>query len=629
MTLSAAVLLLTIMDAGASTLVQPMNPANEVGGAVESLGMSHHVLALGSLLRAVPAEFPARGQFPLTRMCFARPWQLPDIAGFAARTAAAPGLPMRRVARFASAALGVPTQSDEGHGSLQVADPQMAIFALDFLLNQPTLTLNEALAKCDSSSIQPSRVVGALDAALATASRSVTRAEDLAGTLTAAASLDRNALLAIAAHFDVELVMSGDWSAFEPEELREDLHGAVDGKVLSMQKIDELGWVVIGSMEDNRYDMTRIAAVFDPGGNDQYTWSGVVSGSKLVVDMAGNDTYVATGVGGPAGALLGVSAVIDISGNDKYSGNSLALGAAAFGVGLLLDRAGNDTYTSERWSVGSALAGVGALVDMEGADLYDSPVLSQGAGGPCGVGLLLDVAGADRYRADRTQPSAYGDPATFLAFSQGCAFGFRASAGSGFGACGGIGALIDLAGNDRYECGEFGQGCGYYLGLGLLHDAQGNDVYIGSRYSQGTAAHQAFGSLEDCAGNDTYLGVTAANQGGAWDMAGAVLLDRSGDDSYSGGSLSQGAGAQQALGMLIDLGGSDRYLAGDASQGEADGNQYHWETTHCPSLGLLWDTGGVNAFSSGRRNGQVMRTGTDVAPDGANGRTQWGLFISR
>jgi hypothetical protein len=629
MTLSAAVLLLTIMDAGASSLVQPLHPSNEVGAAVASLGLSDGALALGALLRAVPAEFPARGQFPLTRMCFARPWQLPEIAGFAARTAAAPGTPMRRVARFASAALGVPTQSDEGHGSMKVADPQMAIFALDFLLNQPTLTLNEALANCDPVSIQPARVIIALDAALSTASRSAPRAEELAGTLTAAARLDRSALLAIAAHFDVELVMSGDWSAFEPEELREDLQGAVEGKVLSMQKIDELGWVVIGSMEDNRYDMTRIAAVFDPGGNDRYTWSGAVSGSRIVVDMAGNDTYLATGVGGPAGALLGVSAVIDISGNDTYSGNTLALGAAAFGVGILLDRAGNDTYTSERWSVGSALAGVGALVDLDGVDLYDSPVLSQGVGGPCGVGLLLDIAGSDRYRADRTQPSAYGDPATFLAFSQGCAFGYRANAGSGFGACGGIGALVDLAGNDRYECGEFGQGCGYYLGLGLLHDAQGNDVYQGSRYSQGAAAHQAFGSLEDCAGNDTYVGATAANQGGAWDMSGAVLLDRAGDDTYSGGSLSQGAGAQQAMGMLIDRAGSDRYFAGAASQGEADGNQYHWETTHCPSFGLLWDTGGVNAFSSGRKSGQVLKTGTDVAPEGSNGRTQWGLFISR
>lgn len=624
MIIVAEVLLLTEMAACTPRLVWPFSVSNPVGVAVQETDLYAHTDRISELLRATPAEFPARGQLPIARLCFAQPWQLPEHANYVATKAAAPGAPFQRIARYAATALGTSAPSAEGQGSLKIEDTQMAIFALDFLLNEPNLRLQAALAQCDATAIAPDRVVAALDAALGSTSRNSAKSETLAATIAAATKLDRATLAGIAANFDVEFTVTADWATFEAEELRDDLRGAVEGKVLSMQKVDEIGWVVIGSLEDNTYDMTRVAAVFDPGGNDRYTWSGNVAGSRVVLDLSGNDTYASTGIGGPGGALLGVSAVIDLKGDDRYSGNTLALGAAAFGVGMIVDRAGNDTYTSERWSLGSAFAGVGAVADLEGIDLYDSPLFSQGVGGPCGAGLLLDAAGDDRYRADRTQRSAYDTPATFLAFSQGCSFGYRV------GAAGGIGSLVDLAGNDRYECGEFGQGCGYYLGLGILHDAAGDDFYVGNRYAQGTAAHQAFGALEDGSGNDIYHGVTAADQGAAWDMSAAVLLDRSGDDIYiSAGTLSQGAAAQQAIGMLIDLAGNDLYRSGAASQGEADGNQYHWEATLCPSFALLWDAAGRNTFSSGRVDGQCVRTGSNESPAGDSGRTQWGLFLAR
>ena len=40
---------------------------------------------------------------------------------------------------------------------------------------------------------------------------------------------------------------------------------------------------------------------------------------------------------------------------------------------------------------------------------------------------------------------------------------------------GGISALFDLGGDDRYEVGGFEQGCGYFYGLGVLHDGAGRD----------------------------------------------------------------------------------------------------------------------------------------------------------
>jgi hypothetical protein len=624
--IEAAALLLALSRTAEPALVAPFAPGSPVGAAVAAEGLADAALAVTGLIQAIPREYPARGVLAATRQALADPWSLPEIAERLTPTAEEAAHPARCLARLAQRACTGRAGADDPHGTLRFLAPQRAIYALDFLLNEPALILRTALERLPAADIAPERVATVLREALASTDRSTARRDALVPTLAAGMALDRDALVRVLRQWDVEIEVGGDWENAEADEFPEALRGAVEGTVLTAQEVPELGWLVVGGPGPNRYDMSRIAGVFDPGGDDVYEWRGVVAGSRVVVDAAGNDTYTADGLGGPGAALLGASLIVDLAGDDRYVGRTLGVGAAAFGVGLVVDRAGNDTYVAESWSLGAALAGIGAVVDLAGDDLYDAPLSSQGFGAPSGLGALLDAAGNDRYRADRSTPSVYGTPATFTAFSQGCGFGYRAGGAAG---AGGVGLLLDLAGDDRYECGEFGQGCGYFLGLGVLSDRGGNDLYIGNRYSQGTAAHQAFGVLVDGAGNDIYHGVTAANQGAAWDMSAAMLVDRAGDDHYRGGSLSQGAGAQQAIGVLADLAGDDRYEAGPASQGAADGNQYHWAVTRCPSLGVLWDAAGRNAFGPDRRDGLRLRTGTAEAPAGAEGRTQWGLFIAR
>lgn len=624
--LEAAVLLLALSRAATPAQVAPFAPGTPVGAAIQAEDLASPVLQVQALIQAIPREYPARGILAATRGALADPWSLPEIAARLTPTAEEAAHPARCIATLAQRALTGRPAPFEGHGTLRFLAPQRSIYALDFLLNEPTLILRTALERLPAADIAPDRVTATLQEALASTDRSTTRREALVTTLAAGMALDREALVRVLMQWDVEIEVGGDWANAEADDFPEELRGAVEGTVLTAQQVPELGWLVVGGPGANRYDMTRIAGVFDPGGDDFYEWKGVVTGSRVVVDAAGNDTYTATGPGGPGAALLGVSLIVDLAGDDQYTGGRLGVGAAAFGVGLIVDHGGNDRYVAESWSLGAALAGIGAIVDRAGDDLYDAPLCSQGFGAPSGFGVLLDAAGNDRYRADRGTPSVYGTPATFTAFSQGCGFGFRAGGTAG---AGGVGLMTDLAGDDRYECGEFGQGCGYFLGLGVLSDCTGNDLYIGNRYSQGTAAHQAFGVLLEGAGNDIYHGVMAANQGAAWDMSAAMLVDRAGDDHYRGGVLCQGAAAQQAIGVLVDLAGDDRYEAGAASQGAADGNQYHWTATLCPSFALLWDAAGRNAFSSGRGDGMRVRTGTAEPPAGADGRTQWGLFLAQ
>jgi hypothetical protein len=616
----AAALVLSEWLVTQSGRVNPLATGTPLAGYAARLQATDAALDVQHLLQAVPREYGAKALPPMVRTLFWHPWALPDLGERLARLACDAERPVLMASRAAAMAMAAPEPNPEGHGSMEFSTPQRAIYGLDFLLNESNRQVRLALEGIEG--VTPEAVVAALRLSVESTSRGRAAPEPVALVLRAAAQVDRAALVQALAHWDVGLPVSGDWATFEPDELPEELKGAYEGQILSAQSVPELGWLVVGGPGPNRYDMTRIAAVFDPGGDDRYEWKGVVAGSRAVVDAAGNDVYTADGVGGPAGALLGASLVVDMAGDDRYHAHTLGLGAAAMGAALLLDLAGNDTYTAEQWSIGSAFAGVAACVDLAGVDCYDAPLLSQGVGGPGAFGLLLDRAGDDRYRADRTFPSTYGTPATFLSFSQGCGFGYRA------GSAGGVGALVDAAGDDRYECGEFGQGCGYYLSLGMLVDRAGDDLYLGNRYAQGTAAHQAFGLLMDDAGSDLYHSVTAAGQGAAWDMSMAMLVDRAGDDWYRADGLSQGAAAQQAVGVLLDLAGDDRYQAAGASQGMADGNQYHWEATGCPSLGVLWDLAGRNWFSSGRTDGQAVRTGHDEGT-AAEGRSMWGLFIAR
>ncbi len=381
-----------------------------------------------------------------------------------------------------------------------------------------------------------------------------------------------------------------------------ELKGIVEGPIVDYKKIDG-GYVVIGGAGANRYDMSRLYAVIDAGGNDSYHWDGAVAlETQTVVDLSGDDTYHAK-TGGPGAGWLGVAVLIDLTGSDQYASELGGCGAGALGFGFLFDDSGNDTYRCAAWSAGSAIYGGGALVDQgEQTDVYVSQVFSQAVGGPRAMGILLDAGGGDVYRANGAARSAYNTPGSSMAFSQGVGTGIRPYNS------GGVGVLLDFGGDDRYEAGEFAQGGGYLWGVGLLLDESGNDLYYGDRYAQGFAAHQAFGMLADMSGDDIYWGKSAATQGAAWDQSIALLLDVQGDDVYRAYSLSQGAAAQQSRALLHDVVGDDRYWSSARdTQGAAGGNNYHFRAANpVYSLGILFDQSGDDRYSTGVDNGEML-----------------------
>ncbi|MCB9934410.1 MAG: hypothetical protein H6840_01865 [Planctomycetes bacterium] len=361
------------------------------------------------------------------------------------------------------------------------------------------------------------------------------------------------------------------------------------------------GLVAIGGPGRNVWtasDRAHYAIILDIGGDDEYVDCGTTSlniqgeltwnGSNrvaLIIDLAGNDHYRSTGKWGVACGMLGTAIIDDHEGNDTYECGDWGIGAAFGGVGLLIDRKGNDRYLGGNNSIGCAAYGVGGVIDLEGNDLYDSHTLSVGVGQPGGVGFVLDHSGDDRYRCTGGEPSSYGTKGEWFGGGIGCGFGWRTLA------CGGIGLVVDVKGNDIYDAGEFGLGCGYFMAIGAVRDMEGDDIYHSSRYGLAAAAHAAVGVFMDDKGNDVYEGKTAASIGGTWDIVTGYFYDGGGDDNYRCDGLGLGACAQNGFGIFWDAGGADNYRGGKTTIGNA-GNAEYGGGRLAKNFGIFMDTGG-------------------------------------
>jgi hypothetical protein len=230
-----------------------------------------------------------------------------------------------------------------------------------------------------------------------------------------------------------------------------------------------------------------MAMLRDVGGNDLYdvgfagqAYAGV-KGLGFLWDGAGNDRYISGGrrhdhdrhdnrylsmaqgfaIGSRPFAGGGIAALMDIAGNDSYVADVYGQGVGYwYSVGMLMDLVGDDTYSVYQYGQGSGIhLSSGLLVDGGGNDLYTGYSLVQGNGHDYAVGMLIDHSGRDQYSAEE--------------LSQGR--GYYNS----------FGLLVDGLGNDSYLARRANacQGLGHnaaireYGGIGVLLDLRGKDVY--------------------------------------------------------------------------------------------------------------------------------------------------------
>lgn len=366
---------------------------------------------------------------------------------------------------------------------------------------------------------------------------------------------------------------------------------------------------VLGSGSDTV--TTQAFLTVDLGGNDLHRGRQGVPLSfdqpiSLLLDLDGDDRYDGTAEPLTMGCgLFGLGAVIDLDGDDDWHVRESGLGCGWYGTGLVLDEEGNDRYTVDSvWGQGVAHIGAGVLIDLEGNDNYICAQQSQGMGATLGAGVLLDVAGNDTYlaRDDGNRSALYNGQS--VAMAQGCGYGRRADLGDGHSLAGGVGVLVDGAGDDTYHATAWSQGCGYWWGLGMLEDLGGNDTYRNGKYSLGAAAHFSVGVQVDASGDDRYNvgNDSAVNQfqGHARDGSIGLSIDGDGNDKYELRTMCGGAADLCSIAMLWDRGGDDTYnvrFTPDTAQiGWTDTPPLGTTSTYPPMLSFRDDLDAVGIF---------------------------------
>ncbi len=394
-----------------------------------------------------------------------------------------------------------------------------------------------------------------------------------------------------------------------------------DGDITTPVAFDtRYGRIAIGSRQDDVYARGPYSLIIDFGGDDDYTGAGVTDPRhpvSIVIDCSGDDRY--HGRIGPGSGIAGFAVIIDEDGNDSYISERIGLGTGIFGLGLIMDRAGDDFYSGDLYCQGAGLFGGGVLADLAGDDEYACFQCGQGFGFVKGCGILVDRSGDDVYAA-RDDTVRYPSAQSAIhnsSLAQGFGFGIRADFTDGHSLAGGIGILVDGMGDDRYDCGVFGQGGGYWFGAGFLVDLGGRDEYRGIWYTQGAAAHFALGGLLDRSGDDTYRTEINMGPGAGHDFSLGVLFDLEGDDRYEGGGLALGAGNANGMGILADFQGNDTYrMSGTDGLGYASRANLGGMRDYMRCLGFFFDGAGADTYPLPAAADQCHWTLPGSGPDG-------------
>ena len=364
---------------------------------------------------------------------------------------------------------------------------------------------------------------------------------------------------------------------------RSEVPVGITGDILLAQATS-YGMIVIGGPGPNTYELDhRFALIVDLGGDDLYRGliaasADIEHGNAVIIDMSGNDTYDSAALGLATGRL-GVGLLIDQAGDDVYQLEIGSGGAGFGGLGILFDAKGNDLYMGTRLTQGAAIGGLGLLFDAAGNDRYASHGFALGFGGPQGVGAAIDLQGDDDYQCGNKYPSAYneedapngkpGDPM----FQYDC-FGLGTGAGRRL-----------LTKRQEWQAYDLAGGWGLLLGV------EGNDRYRSANFSQGHGYFFGVGAFLDLSGNDEYVAARYGHGSSAHYGVG-FFTDRQGADHYAstGPFYNGGVAWDHGMSMMIDAGTeSDRY-GFQSSNGLGKADYSGW--------GLFIDEGGNDSYQT-------------------------------
>lgn len=369
-----------------------------------------------------------------------------------------------------------------------------------------------------------------------------------------------------------------------------------------------------------QFDCSNSLLVIDFGNDGIFTGNcggtSMANPVSIFIDLGGDDIYRTDRDISTCGAgVMGIGLLYEQSGNDIYETINYSQGFGFFGVGMLYDKEGNDKYRAELSGQGCGYFGIGLCFDADGRDNYYIFGDGQGCGGVGGgVGVLVDYAGDDFYKGE-PDPEVFSRPDYHSKYKinlnnvQGYGGGRRGDGSDGHSWAGGLGAIIDISGNDHYLSGNWSLGCSYWFATGIAYDGSGNDRYESCYFTQGSGAHFCNAILIDEGGDDNHeLYETAgAALGFGWDFANSLLINIGGNDLYKANMISIGLAQIRSFAFLIDIGGDDQYRLGVGTDGLGQAS-YRSDfakprklapyTYYAKSLGCLIDIGGTDLYLS-------------------------------
>ncbi|PJA27502.1 MAG: hypothetical protein CO189_06810 [candidate division Zixibacteria bacterium CG_4_9_14_3_um_filter_46_8] len=381
-----------------------------------------------------------------------------------------------------------------------------------------------------------------------------------------------------------------------------------------------IGRIVISGNATDEHHYDDCCLLIDFGGDDTYNGSIAATSNpdipvSICIDLDGKDKYICEDSLAPSqgAGIFGCGILIDVKGDDIYRSKKVSQGFGLLGIGILLDEEGDDDYKMESSGQGCGYFGCGFNLDVKGKDNYYIYGDGQGFGGVGGgVGILGNLEGDDNYIAE---PSAqvvnrgdyHSEMKINVSNAQGVGAGRRGDGTDGHSWSGGLGAIIDIRGDDKYQSGNWSLGTGYWYGTGVVYDKSGNDLYRSVYFTQASGAHYSIGIMVDEAGNDRHelWETSGAALSFGWDYTNSLLVDKGGDDYYEGKIISIACAQIRSNSFLFDIGGNDTYRLGSDQQGMGAAtyrddyqfpDRYSAYTTLSKSVGILIDIGGDDKF---------------------------------
>ncbi len=290
--------------------------------------------------------------------------------------------------------------------------------------------------------------------------------------------------------------------------------------------------------------------------------------------------------------------IIGSKNTDFYTGDEI----------FILDPGGDDVYVNAGGAIGinDSTSTLKLIVDLNGDDIYRGDKIISFGSALGGCAVLIDLKGNDYYNC-----SHYSIGSGYMGFGllvdeSGDDFykgGIFSIGAANFG----IGMHLDFDGDDSYRCASYGEGFGSTYGYGILSDYNGNDIYYaGGEYFHTPLHPNSYQSLSQ----GFAIGIRPDYGGGI-----GFLYDGGGNDFYNGDIYAQGTSYWCGAGFLIDKNGQDRYLATEYAQGagihlsygylaDLEGNDHYYSRFgpslgegHDFSCGILIDTKGDDWYS--------------------------------